>query len=52
MNKDKYVLPDVSDTFTGRIRIQSIKQRKRETIKTIYGADNEPLTEIDVKKGR
>lgn len=52
MNKDKHVLPDDNDTFTDRIRREAKSQRKRQTSKTIYGPDNEPLSEVDVKKGR
>lgn len=52
MNKDKHVLPDDSDTFTDRLRREARKQGKRENTRTIYGPDNEPLTKVDVKKGR
>ncbi|MCX8131501.1 MAG: hypothetical protein N3I35_15590 [Clostridia bacterium] len=50
MNKDKHVLPDDVDTFTDRVRREVKSQRKKQTLKTIYGPDNEPLSEIQVKK--
>lgn len=52
MNKDKHVLPDDNDTFTDRVRREARKQRRGGKSKTIFGPDNEPLSKVDVKKGR
>jgi hypothetical protein len=52
MNKDKHVLPDDTDTFTDRVRREAAKQWRKDTTKTIYGPDNEPLAKVNVKKGR
>lgn len=52
MNKDKHVLPDDHDTFTDRIRREAKNQERKQKTKTIYGPDNEPLSVVDVKRGR
>lgn len=52
MNKDKHVLPDDTDSLADRVRREAKSQEKWHTSKTIYGPDNEPLLEVEIKRNR
>lgn len=51
MNKDKHVLPHTEDTFVSEIKKSAKKVRRNKATKTIYGPDNEALTNVNIESG-